>query len=189
MTAFVLGNGVSRKGINLYRLEKYGDIYGCNALYREFTPKVLVATDPGISRAIQESGYSLSNRFYTRKPFSDSGALALDPIYKGMSSGPNALNLACKDGHKEIFLLGMDFGSVGGLFNNMYADTEFYKKSTDKPTFSGNWMNQIKKIIDENKYVRFIRVVNGHSQQFNIDWKKCKNYNEMPIDDFLNEYK
>jgi len=189
MTAFVLGNGVSRKGINLYKLENHGDIYGCNALYREFTPTVLVATDPGISRAIQESGYAQNNRFYTRRPFSDSGAHALDAKYKGMSSGPNAVNLAVKDSHKQIFLLGFDFGSVNGLFNNVYADTEFYKKSTDKPTFGGNWMNQIKQIMHENPDVIFTRVVNGYSQQFNIDWKSCRNYTEIPVDQFQDEYK
>lgn len=189
MTAFVLGNGVSRKGINLYHLEKHGNIYGCNALYREFKPTVLVATDPGISRAIQESGYAQTNRFYTRRPHAGTGAIPLDPNYKGMSSGPNALNIACKDGHKQIYLVGFDFGSVGGLFNNVYADTEFYKKSSDKPTFGGNWMNQIKQIIRENPNIRFVRVVSGHSQELTLSQKEYPNYAELPVDDFVNQYK
>jgi hypothetical protein len=64
--AFVLGNGVSRRGIDLEQLRLYGKIYGCNALYREFTPDVLVATDRPIATAIQESGYAQHNEFYTR---------------------------------------------------------------------------------------------------------------------------
>ena len=61
---FVLGNGVSRQPIELTTLRKYGKIYGCNALYRHFTPDVLVATDPGISTEIQKSGYALKHKFY-----------------------------------------------------------------------------------------------------------------------------
>jgi len=53
--AFVLGNGKSRKILDLNLVKQHGPIYGCNALYREFTPDCLIATDPGISKAIQDS--------------------------------------------------------------------------------------------------------------------------------------
>ena len=52
-TAFVIGNGISRRGLDLTQLQPYGKIYGCNALYREFTPDVLVATDKPIATIIQ----------------------------------------------------------------------------------------------------------------------------------------
>ena len=58
-TAFVLGNGVSRQHLSLAQLQRRGKIYGCNALYREFEPDVLVATDRPIATAIQESGYEI----------------------------------------------------------------------------------------------------------------------------------
>ena len=45
---FLIGNGESRKGFNLDTLKPHGKIYGCNALYREFTPDVLVSVDHGI---------------------------------------------------------------------------------------------------------------------------------------------
>ena len=64
-TAFVLGNGVSRQGISLPELQKHGKIYGCNALYREFTPDVLIATDTPIATHIQDLGYAKTNKFYT----------------------------------------------------------------------------------------------------------------------------
>ena len=67
-TAFVLGNGRSRLSINLESLRSRGKIYGCNGIYREFTPDVLVATDRPIATAIEESGYPLRNLFYTRRP-------------------------------------------------------------------------------------------------------------------------
>ena len=43
--AFVIGNGQSRLQIDLNNLRSKGTIYGCNALYRDFIPDVLVATD------------------------------------------------------------------------------------------------------------------------------------------------
>ena len=43
--AFCIGNGESRKGFDLEQLRPHGKIYGCNALYRDFTPDVLVAVD------------------------------------------------------------------------------------------------------------------------------------------------
>ena len=35
---FIIGNGESRKYHELDHLNLYGKIYGCNALYRDFTP-------------------------------------------------------------------------------------------------------------------------------------------------------
>jgi hypothetical protein len=65
--AFVIGNGVSRQAVNLELLCSLGKIYGCNALYRDFTPDVLVATDKPIATEIQNSGYPIKNKFYTHK--------------------------------------------------------------------------------------------------------------------------
>jgi hypothetical protein len=171
MTAFVLGNGISRKGIDLYALKKYGRIYGCNALYREFDPDVLVSTDPAISKEIQASGWPKKDRHehWTRKPWADSGSKKLHPEYKGMSSGPNALNLACRDPaeHKEIYLLGFDLGSTpGSRFNNMYAGTPCYKDVNAGPTFGGNWYNQILRIMNENPKCQFYRVITRHSCEY-----------------------
>ena len=42
---FCIGNGESRKGFDLEQLRPHGKIYGCNALYRDFMPDVLIATD------------------------------------------------------------------------------------------------------------------------------------------------
>jgi hypothetical protein len=157
--AFVIGNGISRKDIDLNLLKQQGRIYGCNALYREFTPDVLVATDTPIATAIQESGYAKISRFYTRKPIEGSGALPLLANYSGYSSGPNALGMACIDGNFTVYLLGFDMGPAeNNLFNNIYADTEFYKTSAHPPTFVKNWAIQMKKIMSDHKLVRFIRV-------------------------------
>lgn len=63
---FCLGNGESRKDVNLDALKPHGKIYGCNALYREYTPDVLVAVDQGIIHEIYHSGYAFKNECYFR---------------------------------------------------------------------------------------------------------------------------
>lgn len=157
--AIVIGNGISRQGIELNKLAQLGTVYGCNALYREFTPNVLVATDKPIAAEIQASGYAQQNKFYTRRPISGSGALALPRQYHGYSSGPNACGLAAIDGHVHIYLLGFDMGpTVHQKFNNIYAGTEFYKSSDALPTFTGNWTKQIVKIAQDFPYTNFIRL-------------------------------
>jgi hypothetical protein len=161
--AIVLGNGRSRMGIPLDALKQQGTVYACNAIYREFTPDVLIATDMPIAQAIQESGYAQQHRFYTRKPMPGLGAQRLSKEYYGFSSGPNAVGRACQDGYTRIFMLGFDLGTTNGQFNNIYADTEFYKNSTAPPTFAGNWVKQIAQICKDYSTCEFVRVMGPES--------------------------
>jgi hypothetical protein len=64
-TAFVLGNGTSRKSIDLQNLKKYGLVYGCNALYREYQPDYLVAVDTKMILEINQAGYQHSHQVWT----------------------------------------------------------------------------------------------------------------------------
>jgi len=157
--AFVLGNGVSRSGLPLEHIQKLGKIYGCNALYREFTPDVLVATDRAIALKIQESGYPIKNKFYTRKPIAGLGAYRVPDSYYGFSSGPNAVAIAAIDQTHKIYMIGFDLGpSVHNRFNNIYEGTEFYKPQGSPPTFTGNWMKQLTKITKDFPDTQFVRV-------------------------------
>jgi len=63
---FVVANGESRKGYDLSKLKGKGRIYGCNALYRDFTPDVLVCVDQAISHEVYNSGYCQENETYFR---------------------------------------------------------------------------------------------------------------------------
>ena len=117
--AFVCGNGISRQAVDLNQLKTLGKIYGCNGLYRDFEPDCLVATDRPIAETIQNSGYSKTHRFHTRKPIHGLGALPVPKQYHGNSSGPIATALAALDGHSTIYLLGYDMGPNGNnRFNN-----------------------------------------------------------------------
>jgi hypothetical protein len=168
--AFVLGNGTSRKEVAMSALAQCGKIYGCNALYREYTPNVLVSTDRPIADHIQQSGYSAEHRFYTRRPLPGLGAKEVPKPYFGYSSGPIATALAAIDGHRHIYLLGFDMGpTANNTINNLYAGTEFYKPTNATPTFTGNWIKQLVQIMKEHTQTRFVRVqgpTTAHITQF-----------------------
>ena len=51
-TAFCFGNGNSRKGLNLDNFKKHGTVIGCNAIYRDFTPDIVVALDSRIGHEL-----------------------------------------------------------------------------------------------------------------------------------------
>ena len=181
--AFVLGNGVSRKGIDLENLRNHGSIYGCNALYRDFVPDVLIATDRPISEQIQHSGYPLKNKFYTRKPIDGLGAHYVPDQYWGYSSGPLAAAIAAADRHMDIYLLGFDMAGINNRFNNVYADSEFYKRSGANPTYTGNWERQLLKVMQDYPHTNFIRVhgaVTSDVPEFN----KHPRYSRQNIGDF-----
>ena len=61
---FIIGNGESRLGLDLDSLREKGKIYGCNALYRDFVPDVLVAIDEAVMFEIVSTGYQKENQCY-----------------------------------------------------------------------------------------------------------------------------
>jgi hypothetical protein len=183
-TAFVIGNGVSRQAVDLELLQPLGKIYGCNALYRDFVPDVLVATDRPISTEIQNSGYPANNKFYTRKPVEGQGALKVPHEYYGYSSGPLATGIAAIDQHRLIYMIGFDMGPINSKFNNVYADTDFYRKSDATPVFTGNWTKQIRKICEDFPKTQFVRV-QGKTTADIAEFATIKNLVHLPIHTFL----
>jgi hypothetical protein len=61
MIHFCFGNGNSRKGIDIEQYKKYGTVVGCNAIYRDYTPDILVSLDSKMSHEIYRSGYCFEN--------------------------------------------------------------------------------------------------------------------------------
>lgn len=183
--AFVLGNGISRRGLPLHDLRTHGPVYGCNALYRDFTPDVLVATDRPIALHIESTGYPIKNRFYTRRPTEGQGAYPVPKQYFGYSSGPIAVGLAALDGHHRVYLLGFDMGpSENQTFNNLYADTEFYKASSAVPTYTGNWVKQILQICRDFESTSFLRV-HGATTAKIPEFDRIKNLKSLSMVHFL----
>lgn len=183
--AFVLGNGQSRQTLDLVALAALAPVYGCNALFRQFEPAVLVSTDTPISRAIQESGYSATHVHYTRKPLPALGAKRIPQQYYGFSSGPAAVGIAAIDGHQRIYLIGFDMGPTAtGHFNNMYANTEFYKKSSATPTYTGNWVRQLTTVAQNFSSTQFVRVQGATTADI-VQLSNISNVTHMSMLDFV----
>lgn len=162
-TAFVLGNGTSRLFVDPPQLKSIGTVYGCNALYRTFAPDFLVAVDTRMVIEITRTGYQLENELWTNpnRSYRNISGLNLFEPSKGWSSGPTALWLASQHGYKEIYFLGFDFKGKqeGRYFNNVFADTVNYKKSSDRATFYGNWLKQTTITIKEHPHTKYYRVM------------------------------
>jgi len=185
--AFVIGNGTSRLPIDLEQLKSKGNVYACNAVYRNFRPDYLIAVDVKMVLEINKAGFQHSNQVWTNpnRSFQRIKNLNYFNPSKGWSSGPTALWLATQHQYKNIYILGFDFkGSKDGqLLNNVYADTSNYKKSTDSATFFGNWMRQTINVIKENKDIEYKRVIapdNYSPEELN----KFNNLETIFIEDF-----
>jgi hypothetical protein len=181
--AFVLGNGRSRLGLDLNSLTSAGKTFGCNALYRDFYPDVLIATDPGITAEIEQSGYPENHEFYTRK----SGHPYSKAITKnfGYSSGPIAVTYAAMEGFEKIYLIGFDLVGIKNKHNNVYSGTPNYKNVNSDATYYGNWVNQIFNIAKEYDMQEFIRV-SDTDQYWPGLWAR-HNIKKQTIDEFLSE--
>ena len=63
-TAVCLGNGQSRQGLDLSKMKDYATVIGCNAIYRDFTPDIIVGLDSRIGHEIYRSGYAHKHTCY-----------------------------------------------------------------------------------------------------------------------------
>jgi len=195
--AFVLGNGESRKGIEINDLKDKGTVFACNAVYRTHRPHFLIAVDPKMILEIAETDYMLQNKVWSNynaqyernKKIMDHCNWFKPSL--GWSSGPTALRMACEHGFKEIYILGFDYqGHNDGKrfkLNNMFGDTRNYKKRNDEATFYGNWMNQTKRCLQDFKDVNFHRVIpKGWFQPKDLGW--AGNIDHPTTEDFLSKF-
>ena len=84
-----------------------------------------------------------------------------------------------------VYLLGFDMGPTeSGRFNNVYADTEFYKKTEALPTFTGNWIRQIMTVMRDHPRQRFIRV-HGATTADIEEFNEVNNLEKLGMLDFL----
>lgn len=190
-TAFVLGNGISRKSIDITSLEPHGMIYGCNALYREYDPDYLVAVDVKMILEISSTGYQNTHNVWTNpnKAYKSIKNLNLFQPSKGWSSGPTALHLASRHDYNKIFILGFDYKGLndGRHVNNIYSDSNNYKKSSDGATYFGNWLKQTSNILKENPKTTFIRVIATDNYK-PAELNKFSNIKHITIEEFKKMY-
>jgi len=167
--AYIIGNGPSRKAIDLNGLKATGQTYGCNALYRDFIPDFLFMVDSKMSKRIVDDKVYEKCICYApalevnRYP----GTLSLIPRNPFWASGKAAAWTACMHGHKNLYLMGFEFQDKGpGQFNNIYQGTECYGPRNDK-AFYNIWFQQLRFLIKMRPYCNFTLVHDNPPEQFN----------------------
>jgi hypothetical protein len=161
-TAFIIGNGTSRKGFDLTRLKPYGTIFGCNALYRDYPdhsiPDFLVSIDDGIIAEIEGSDFP-SKRFIV-PPMDERWEPSECNIGRPRSNaGVNAMREAIKMGHDQLICLGFDFliADRDQSVSNVYDGTDNYgmevrARAEDNP----GRVNYLQWLVRSNPDVDFI---------------------------------
>jgi len=180
----VIGNGESRKGFDLKQLS--GTVIGCNAIYRDFTPDILCASDQSMCKEIRESDYA--GPLYTRPDWNKKfNALAYkelpwtgkqkydDPWH--MNTGPHAINIACKEDPDRIILLGFDIsGSKDNpdKINNYYKDTENYDASSHRRIPPSHWHPQLNNFFRLHPDIEFV-YVQPSNPDVHKEWRQNTN--------------
>ena len=190
---FVLGNGTSRKTINLHRLKEIGIVYGCNALYREFAPDHLVCVDTKMIIELDEKKYQNENKVWSNnnKLTQRIPNINIMKPNKGWSSGPTAMLLASQHNLKEIYLLGFDYVGLGNkneIVNNIYAGTTNYKRKEDRATYYGNWTRQT--MMCANTYPRenYYRVIQDKDSFIPDHLKDLHNFKHIELENFTKKF-
>jgi len=175
--AFLIGNGISRRDIILESLRPHGEIFGCNALYREFTPDLLFCVDVRMIYEVAKSGFARENPctvFATWYDDFNTTYKNLDGIKyldfnkeRKLASGPSSLYKALEMEYEEIWLVGHDMKPADGdKINDIYAGTGNYRdvgaKSINHETafarelknvmleFKGKGNARVFRVMDEN---------------------------------------
>ena len=191
--AFVLGNGKSREPIPLEPLKKYGTIYACNAVYRDFSPDYLVAVDVKMVNEINMKRYQMDNQVWTNynKSFeSFTGFHYFEPSL-GWSSGPSALSLCSTHNHKAIYILGFDYQGIGPehkRVNNLYSGTPNYKREHDTSTYYGNWLRQTTTVLQKNSKKRYIRVLATEKAYIPEPFENFANLSHITVEDLAKSF-
>jgi len=99
-SVFVLGNGPSRKSIDVSKLD--GTVIGCNACHRDFTPDVICATDAGIISDIIESGYD-GQCYFTHNSWN----LLPEEAYDSLANGTEHTTYRRFDSEYFVYISGL----------------------------------------------------------------------------------
>lgn len=196
--AVVIGNGPSRLSFNLNLIKNhrgglYGSrtlqSYGCNALYRDFTPDFLVASgNNGIVEEIANSEYTKDNIVYTNSlhTLEYPGKFYLIPHDPYADAGTTAAYIAAFDGHKNIYLLGFDQQDAPGHNYNVYAGTANYDllKST---VSDARWRSNFRNLASVYNDVNFAFVYPKNTYPLPEQYKGLTNVRVISFNQFALE--
>lgn len=194
--AVIIGNGPSRLDFNLKLIKNHrGGLlanralqsYGCNALYRDFTPDFLIARGNAVIKEIVDSGYVDSNIVYTDAihTLEYPNKFYLTPHDPYADAGTTAAYIAAFDGHKNIYLLGFDGQDTPGHNYNVYAGTPGYEDiKVEGRTY--NWRQNFRQLAQVYNDVMFSFVFKESTRLLPVEFRdllnvEVINYNKFAI--------
>ena len=157
---FCIGNGESRINYDLEKLKKYGKVYGCNALYRDFTADHLTAVDMGIMHEIYNSGYSQNNNTLFRDWNKMPGEMYENLLYAGRQYSDFEIDLIKKEeviktnergDSKEFVLHG---SNLSGIVDILKKDRTREKKNVNHTSISVSWVKENDKVTNLNDIMK-----------------------------------
>jgi len=185
----VIGNGESRKAVDLIKLKQTHILIGCNAIHRDITVNHLVCCD---RRMVDEATLNLSTKdtliyvrpnwhHYFRKIKKLKNIRLIPELpYKGnkqqddpfhWGSGGFAVLLAATLESTNIDLYGFDLYSQYDRVNNIYKNTANYTKSDSQPVDPSYWIYQIGKVFEYFPDCKF-KIHNTRDWQLPVEWQK-----------------
>jgi len=194
--AVVVGNSPTRLEFNLQHLKKFSGLlgadtlqtYGCNAVYRDFTPDFLVAHGNDIVKELAESEYIKDNIVYTNAIhlLEYPNKFYLIPYNPYADAGTTAAYIAAFDGHKKIYLLGFDEQDSENYNFNVYAGTNGYD-AVDAEILSDTWVTNRIELFNLYDDVDFIWVTPRGRSTVPESHKYCLNFRQISHRDFVLE--
>jgi hypothetical protein len=189
MLSVVVGNGESRRHIDLNQLKSKNTIIGCNALHRDISVDHLICCDRRMVDEAILSDNTAETKIYVREdwfryfrkikkdkrinllpklPYDEQNTKADKPDHWG--SGPYAVLLAANLQFKKITLVGFDLYPKNDRINNIYKGTKNYKDRDSNAVDYNYWVYQIGKIFQHFPQTEFI-ILNNDDWKMPKEWK------------------
>lgn len=201
--ALVVGNGESRKNLNLEKFKSTHTIIGCNALHRDITVEHLICCDRRMAEEAVNNPNNKNTLIYVRKDWyhyfrkilknknichlpeiPKVGELKRDqPDHWG--SGSYAILLAASLGYQEIDLIGFDLYPINDKVNNIYKGTANYSKIDSQAVDPSYWVYHGSEIFLKYHQTHF-NFYNTSEWQIPKEWQKknvqFRNIAELEVD-------
>ena len=201
--ALVIGNGESRKHINLNKFKSTHTLIGCNAVHRDITVDHLVCCDRRMAdEAIKNPNTKATAIYvrdswyhYFRKVLKNKNIYQLPPIPKigelkrdqpdHWGSGNYAILLSAVLGYQEIDLIGFDLYSINNKVNNLYKGSTNYSSVDSQAVDPAYWIYHANEVFINYSTINFT-IYNCPEWPTPKEWQKpnvqIKNILQLEVD-------
>lgn len=163
--ALVIGNGESRRNLDLNSLKIHNILIGCNAIHRDVTVDHLICCDRRMVEEAVQNPDTVNTEIYVREDWFKyyrkiqklknikqvpslpyQGEAKRDqPEHWG--SGGYAVLVAADLGFNDVTLVGFDLYSKNNKVNNVYKGTNNYAAADSHSVDHNYWVYQISKVF------------------------------------------